>query len=198
MKDIELLTERTKLRLIQLFDLDFIHQLHSLPETDEYNALGIPKNSEETKAIILPWIEENQRTEIVNYTFIIEQQNDNKSIGLFGIKVGNKKYKRAEVWYKIHSAFWNKGFATEVLDNVLTFCFDELKLHRVQAGCAVGNIGSIKVLEKVGMTREGRGRQILPLKSGWSDNFEYAILESDRRKNKILKPLSKLQNFEQR
>jgi hypothetical protein len=29
-------------------------------------------------------------------------------------------------------------------------------------------------LKKAGMFREGRGRQLLPLKSGWSDNFEYA------------------------
>ena len=185
MKELQLVSERTKLRLIQLSDLDFIHQLHSLPETDEFNALGIPETIEETKAIILPWIEDNQRAEIVNYTFIIEQKNNDQSIGLFGIKVGHRKYKRAEVWYKIHSDYWNKGFATEVLNSVLTFCFDELKLHRVQAGCAVENVGSIKVLEKVGMQREGRGRQILPLKSGWSDNFEYAILESDRRKNKF-------------
>lgn len=182
MNNLQLVSERTKLRLIQLSDLDFIHQLHALPETDEFNALGLPKSIEETKDIILPWIEDNQREEISNYTFIIDQKNNEKSIGLFGIKLGNKKYKRAEIWYKIHSNYWNKGFATEVLNNVLTFCFVELKLHRVQAGCAVGNIGSIKVLEKVGMIREGRGRQILPLKSGWSDNFEYAILESDERK----------------
>jgi hypothetical protein len=32
------------------------------------------------------------------------------------------------------------------------------------------------------MIREGRLRQTLPLKTGWSDNFEYAILESDERK----------------
>jgi hypothetical protein len=32
------------------------------------------------------------------------------------------------------------------------------------------------------MIREGRSRQILPLKSGWSDNFGYAILETDERK----------------
>ena len=32
--------------------------------------------------------------------------------------------------------------------------------------------------------REGRGRQILPLKSGWSDNFEYAIIETDVRVTK--------------
>ena len=32
------------------------------------------------------------------------------------------------------------------------------------------------------MIREGRGRQVLPLKTGWSDNFEYAILKTDKRK----------------
>jgi RimJ/RimL family protein N-acetyltransferase len=69
-----------------------------------------------------------------------------------------------------------------VLVAIIDFSFNMLNLHRIQAGCAVDNIGSIKVLEKVGMIREGRGRQILPLKSGWSDNFEYSILETDKRK----------------
>ena len=62
------------------------------------------------------------------------------------------------------------------------YAFTELNLHRIQAGCAVANAASIKVLEKVGFTKEGRRRQILPLSSGWSDNFEYAILETDKRK----------------
>ena len=100
-------------------------------------------------------------------------------MGLFGLKLGNKKYKRAEVWYKIHPDYWKKGFATETLRKVVVFGFESLKLHRIQAGSAVNNIGSIKVLEKAGFSREGRGRQVLPLKSGWSDNFEYSILESD-------------------
>ena len=39
-----------------------------------------------------------------------------------------------------------------------------------------------KVLEKVGMIREGRKRQVLPLKSGWSDNYEYAMLHTDIRR----------------
>ena len=39
------------LRLIKLSDLESIHRLHSLAETDEYNALGIPKNIQETKSI---------------------------------------------------------------------------------------------------------------------------------------------------
>ncbi len=174
-----MLTERTRLRLIELSDLDSIHKLHSLPETDEFNVLGIPENIEETKSIIEPWIAENKLSKIKNYTFAIENKLDKEFIGLFGLKLGNEKFKRGEVWYKIHSASWRKGYATESLKAVLNFGFGILKLHRIEAGCAVDNIGSIKVLEKVGMIREGRGRQVLPLKSGWSDNFEYSILETD-------------------
>lgn len=91
-------------------------------------------------------------------------------------------YHRGEVWYKIHPDHWKNGFATEALNRVLDFGFNECNLHRIQAGCAVDNIGSIRVLEKAGMIKEGRGRKLLPLKSGWSDNFEFSILESDNRK----------------
>lgn len=87
----------------------------------------------------------------------------------------------AEVWYKIHPNYWNKGIATEVLTKMVHYAFTELNLHRIQAGCAVANVASIKVLEKVGFIREGRRRQILPLTAGWSDNFEYAILETDKQ-----------------
>ena len=61
----------------------------------------------------------------------------------------------------------------------MQYGFKELRLHRIEAGCAVENFGSIKVLEKVGMKKEGRKRKSLPLKSGWSDSFEYAILSTD-------------------
>ena len=175
----EILTERTRLRLIEISDLDAIHKLHSLPETDEFNTLGIPENIEETKAVIVPWIAENELSQIKNYTFSIEHKSSGDFMGLFGLKLGSAKYRRAEVWYKIHPDYWTKGFATEILRKVVAFGFESLKLHRIQAGSAVNNIGSIKVLEKAGLIREGRGRQVLPLKSGWSDNFEYSILESD-------------------
>ena len=178
----EIFTERIKMRLIELSDLDAIHDLHSLPETDEFNTLGIPKNIEDTKITIEPWIAENEASKIKNFTFAIENRLNGEFIGLFGLKLGIEKYKRGEVWYKIHSDFWKKGYATESLKAVINFGFENLKLHRIEAGCAVENLGSIKVLEKAGMMREGRLRQVLPLKSGWSDNYEYSILETDQRK----------------
>lgn len=158
-----------------------IHTLHSLPETDAFNALGIPESIDETLSVIEPWIAENQKGEVKNYTWAIELKEGQVFTGLIALKLGNKKYKSAEVWFKLNSAHWNQGYGTEALQTLLRFGFDELELHRIHAGCAVENQASIRLLEKVGMSREGRKRQVLPLKTGWSDNFEYAILASDKR-----------------
>lgn len=177
-------TNRTSLRWLEQRDLEAVHSLHILPETDAFNTLGIPKDKDETKSIIESWIAQANSNGNGSGVLVIEAQSNRQFIGLFGLKLSSEKYHRGAVWYKILPEYWNKGIATEVLIALLEHCFDTLKLHRVQAGCAVDNIGSIKVLEKVGMIREGRGRQVLPLKTGWSDNFEYAILDSDKRRQK--------------
>lgn len=179
-----LFTDRLILKFLVMNDLEAVHALHSLPETDRYNTLGIPANVEETKTIIETWAADNLKKDNKNFTFTIEEKESKKFIGLIALKLANKKFQSGEVWYKLNSNFWGNGYATESLNGILRFGFEQLKLHRIEAGCAVENIASIKVLEKVGMTKEGRKRKVLPLKSGWSDNFEYAILETDPRMNR--------------
>lgn len=172
-------TIRLNLKPILTSDLEKIHELHSLPETDKFNTLGSPKNITETQNIVDEWIMENNNGKKKNFVFKVELIRDESFIGLIALNLGNPKFKTAEVWYKFHSNFRNNGYATEALNKILEFGFNELKLHRIEAGCAVDNIGSIRTLEKVGMTREGRKRKVLPLKDGWSDNFEYAILSTE-------------------
>jgi ribosomal-protein-alanine N-acetyltransferase len=172
-----LLTERLNLRLLSISDLDFIHHLLSLPETDRYNTAGIPGSMEVTKIWIESWLSEYRQNEL--FPFLIELKPAEKMIGLISLRLGKANYRKAEVSYKIHPDAWSSGYATEALKRVINFGFSELKLHRIEAGTAVENTGSIRVLEKAGMQREGICRQNLPLKSGWSDNYEYAILETD-------------------
>jgi ribosomal-protein-alanine N-acetyltransferase len=177
----QLTTQRLHLRLIELADLAQIHGLFSLPETDEYNALGIPKDMEASRVIIEPLLAANSLTPIQTHTFAIENKESGAFLGLFGFALGKAKYARGEVWYKLYPSAWKQGFATEALRAVIAYGFNTLNLHRIEAGCAVENVGSVRVLEKAGMTKEGRCRKVLPLKTGWSDTFEFAILESDER-----------------
>ncbi len=177
----EIETIRLKLRLIESSDLNAIHALHSLPSTDEFNTLGIPENIEVTGEIVNNWIASHSKESFESYTFAIRLKEEEKLFGLISLKNYKPKYRSAELWYKTHSDYWGKGYATEAVNEVIRFGFRELNLHRIEAGCAVDNVGSIKVLEKVGFKLEGRKKLVLPLKTGWSDAFEYAILENDSR-----------------
>lgn len=179
MNEIRLQSARLNLRPVKISDLENIHRLHSLPETDKYNTLGIPENIEQTTAVISEWITTHERSPQRNFVFVVQLKDQEEFVGLIALNSGKEKFRNAEVWYKFHPTHWNKGYATEALKTVMDFGFNQLNLHRIEAGCAVDNIGSIRTLEKAGLTREGRKRKVLPLKSGWSDNFEYAILSTD-------------------
>ncbi len=179
MSNLILKSDRLILRPISEMDIENVHMLHSLAEVDKFNTLGIPENIEKTKLLLATWIAENNKQNIQRFTFATELKTDKHFIGIIGITIGKPKYKNAEVWFKFDPKFWNKGYATESLREILHFGFNDLNLHRIEAGCAVENIGSIKVLEKVGMFREAHTRKLLPLKSGWSDNYGYAKLSTD-------------------
>lgn len=175
----ELFTERLKIADVSLADLNDIHQLHSMPEVDKFNTLGIPANIKTTEALLKKWMRHQKATARKSFIFTIRHVSEGGFIGLIAMNLGKSKFKNAEVWYKIHPTFWRQGFTTEALKALLHFGFSTLGLHRIEAGCAVENIASIKVLEKVGMAREGRKRKVLPIRGEWIDNYFYSILETD-------------------
>ncbi|WP_230036475.1 GNAT family N-acetyltransferase [Chryseobacterium sp. Bi04] len=180
--NINLRTERLHLSLISANDIENIFELQSLEETSRFNTSEVPKDIQETEEMVKKWMMENNKEKAKKFTFGVNLINEDTFIGLIGINLGKEHYKNAEVWFQLHYKFWNQGFATESLNKILDFGFENLKLHRIEAGCAIENIGSISVLEKVGMLREAHTRKLLPLQSGWSDNYGYAILSTDERK----------------
>ena len=162
-------------------DVENIHALHSIPEVDEFNTLGLPKNIAETREVIRPIIEEPRLGKRHHLSWKIVIKASLEFIGLAGMVLSAEKYRQGEIYYKLLPAHWGNGYATEVSKALIKSGFDDFKLHIVGAGVATKNIQSIKVLEKSGMTREGLRRKILPIRGKWVDNYEYAILEDDPR-----------------
>ncbi len=181
----ELQTERLKLNEVSLSDLEAIHQLHSLPETDAFNTLGIPATIQTTESVLVEWVGQQKILPRTSYVFCITLTKTAQFVGLIAMQSGKANFKSAEVWYKMHPAFWRQGYATEALKEIMRFGFVDAGLHRIEAGCAVENSASIKVLEKAGLTREGRKRKVLPIRGNWVDNYFYAILETDFEQNRI-------------
>ncbi len=175
--------ESIRLNLIEITwdDLADIHKLHSFPEVDEFNTIGIPVNMNDTKEIIRPFIEGRTLTPRKLYTWKITIKESGEFIGLTGITLSCDKFRLGEIYYKLIPNHWGKGFATEVVRTLIKSGFENLNLHKIEAGVAIENIRSIKVLEKSGMIREGLRRKTLPIRGNWVDNYLYAIVEDDLR-----------------
>jgi integrase/recombinase XerD len=67
----------------------------------------------------------------------------------------------------------------EAAKAMLWFGFRRLGLHRIYATCRPENIGSAKVMQKIGMKYEGHLRGHMRHKGQWHDSFQYSILEDE-------------------
>ncbi|TCC99145.1 GNAT family N-acetyltransferase [Pedobacter hiemivivus] len=175
---IALTTDRLIIRDLNEDDLDFIHVIHSHPEVQKYATLDIPESIDESKDYLRKYMEQQHHNPRKEYGFCVSLVNQ-EPIGLIGLSNGLNKFKNAELWFKLHPKYWGKGYITEAAVLVLKFGFEKLLLHRIEAGVATENIASIRVLEKIGMQKEGMRRKILPIRGEWKDNFHYAVLEDD-------------------
>jgi RimJ/RimL family protein N-acetyltransferase len=92
------------------------------------------------------------------------------------------KRTQAEIGWSVDPAHGGQGYATEGASELLRICFDGLRLRRATAGAFAANLASIRVMEKIGMTIEGRSRRdALHRELGWVDGVSAAILADEWR-----------------
>lgn len=174
-------TQRLALEEICLGDLLKIHEIHSYPEVDEFNTLGIPENIAATREVIRPALENQGDETRKKFCWKIVLKSSGEIIGLCGLTLSADRFNMGEFYYKLIPHFWGQGFGTETAKSIIKFGFEKMKLHRIEAGVATENFRSIRVLEKTGMINEGVRRKILPIRGQWKDNYHFAIVEDDYR-----------------
>ena len=84
-----------------------------------------------------------------------------------------------EIGWVFNPKFYNNGYATEAAYAALKYGFEELKLHRIIATCQPDNPPSFKVMEKIGMRKEGFFKKCIPHGDEWWDEYYYAILDEE-------------------
>jgi RimJ/RimL family protein N-acetyltransferase len=89
---------------------------------------------------------------------------------------------QAVVGWLLDPAYAGHGYATEAAAEMLRICFEDLGLRRVVAGAFADNPASLRVMDKIGMRVESRGRAAsLHRDLGWLDHVEAAILADEWR-----------------
>ena len=86
---------------------------------------------------------------------------------------------KAELGYWVGVPYWNQGYATEAARAAIDYGFRLLGLNRVQAHHLATNTASGRVMEKAGMTREGRSPQALKKDGKFHDLIFFGVVRGD-------------------
>jgi ribosomal-protein-alanine N-acetyltransferase len=77
-------------------------------------------------------------------------------IGWCGLKYVPER-NEIDLGYRFIKQAWGKGYATEAAYASIRYGFEKLNLQRITGRAMPGNTGSLKVLQKCGMTYVGEG-----------------------------------------
>jgi ribosomal-protein-alanine N-acetyltransferase len=125
---------------------------------------------------------EESRGDDLGYSFGIYLNESHRLIGQIGLfKIERGPAQRAMVGYSLDKEQNGKGYMTEALKSIVDFGFDQLKLHRIEAGVMPHNIGSIKILEKTGFQKEGIAKQYVMINGKWEDHQILAIINNKNK-----------------
>ena len=121
---------------------------------------------------------EDQRSDLA-YAFLIFRAEDHAMLG--GLTLANIRRGVAQagsIGYWVGAPFARRGVMTAAVRALIPFCFDTLRLHRLEAACIPRNAASIRLLEKAGFTREGYAREYLCINGVWQDHLLYGRLKN--------------------
>jgi RimJ/RimL family protein N-acetyltransferase len=99
--------------------------------------------------------------------------------GWITLVVGNWEHGLCETGFALTTDYQGRGVMTQALTLLLPELFFNTQIQRVEARCAVENIASARVLEKVGFRREGVLRGYFLLHDRRVDHYLYSVLRND-------------------
>jgi len=141
-------TERLILRRPKTTDADAIFSSYARdPDVTRYLTWRTHRQIEDTFDFLKTCSEDWKQS--TNYNWAITYQPEDRCIGMVAMKIDSGK---AELGYVLKRSAWKKGIMTEAAGAVVRWASSEPELHRVW-DCE--NPTSARVLEKIGMQREG-------------------------------------------
>jgi len=121
-----------------------------------------------------PWHENSDNW----LTLSINQIDNNEKLGNIGLKIIDHHNKIAEVGFMLKHSAQGKGYAAEALTLIKDYAFETLNLHKLTAICSVHNVGSYKLLEKQGFSREQTLLQNTVINGQYIDDYVYGLIKN--------------------
>lgn len=172
--------ETSRLLLRPFKETDLPHMQRYAVRREFYEFLPIPEQTPETVAQFLQHcLEQQSEPGNSRYIFAIEPKDNETIAGSIRIEIRDEGNKQGDVGYGLDRDHQGKGYMTEALAAILAFGFNDLALRRIWATADTQNERSWRLLERIGMVREGLMRQDTLIRGQWRDSYLYAILATE-------------------
>ena len=170
-------SDRLILRGMRVSDAEDMYAYAKRPSVTEYLTWDPHGSVEETREY-LTYIGQRYRTGDF-YDWSVVDKESGHMVGTCGFTSFSCTNDSAEIGYVLNPDYQGKGLATEAVRRVLTFGFEELGLHRIEARFIQGNTASLRLMGRVGMTFEGYARESMKIKGKYRTIGTCAILRSE-------------------
>ncbi|CAA9556160.1 MAG: hypothetical protein AVDCRST_MAG19-1235 [uncultured Thermomicrobiales bacterium] len=168
-------TDRVVVRTFRSEDAADAHAWYADPEVARYT-LWEPHTREETEArvrrlaaivppgVVGEWAE-----------YAVELTEEGRVVGSVSLKIDDDVSRQAELGWFFAPRYQGRGLATEATAALMRYGVG-LGVHRFYAVADPRNIASTRLMERLGMRREGYFRERMFYKGEWSDDVVYGVL----------------------
>jgi ribosomal-protein-alanine N-acetyltransferase len=175
--DATLRTPRLELVPLSPDDVEALWPFVSDPELPRMMTWEAHPDREVTRAFLA----RTRSAQLENTSYVWTLRLEGQVCGMIGLHelvrvIGAWRQDRAELGYWIGAAYRDRGLITEAAREVLRFGFQELDLHKINVGCAVENLASRRVIEKLGFRLVGTQRDHFFRFERWWDHLAYEMV----------------------
>jgi len=169
-------TQRLIIRQFELQDWGTVHSY-----TGDATVMTYIEEGQMSETQTKQFVEKNSSNQAEAFPVLLKSQDQLIGHMIFHPWFGPLTY---EIGWVFHPIYQGKGYATEAAKALLRYCFENLQAHRIIATCQPENPASYRVMEKIGMNREGHFRKCnYRGKNIWWDEYFYAILDEEWIRN---------------
>lgn len=145
-------TERCYLRELSVDDAQAFYDLNADPEVVKYTGDKPFETVAEAKSFLQNY---NQYVLYGYGRWAVISKENGLFLGWCGLKF-SPDLGEVDLGFRFSRKYWNQGYATETAQASIEYGFNKLNLDKIVGRAMEANIGSVKVLEKVGMEFVGR------------------------------------------
>ena len=167
------------LRPLAFSDLDALFELYSDPDVMRGWGTVAHQTRKETEGLIELVEAQMKKGELIRWA-IAEKEDPGTLCGDVGFWRFVRVRRRGELGAKLAKRYWQKGWMTQALSSVIHYGFEELNLHSVEGNIDPKNVGSRKLVEKIGFTKIGLvpEHSYDPFENRYLDMYLYSLTKT--------------------